>query len=78
MGKRLSDEEKTLLARLLEDDGATDADTDEEVEEVSYKGRKYRRVADDEDEPQPVRKPKPKAKEEPDPEPAPRRRRFVT
>lgn len=77
MGKRLTDEEKTLLARLLDDEDA-DATTDDEIEEVTYKGRKYRRVADDDDEPQPVRKPKAKPQDEPEQEPAPRKRRFVT
>lgn len=61
----LSEKQKAAVAALLEDDEGTE----EDVSEVTYKGKKYRRVADDEDEPQPVKKTDDKA---------PTKKRFLT
>jgi hypothetical protein len=91
MGRRLSDDERALLSRLLEDededeDEAGEAEEAEEADEFTYRGRRYRAVPDEEDETEvsetPARKPvakKAPAKKAAAPDPGPaRKRRFVT
>lgn len=97
MTARLTKDEKSLLARLLEEEDADESDDTEQndpehgddsddVDEVTYKGKRYRRIADDEDEPQPVKKTarqtnsrtKTASESTPEQSPTPRKRRFVT
>lgn len=82
MAKRLTEKQRAFLDRVkageYEDadiDPDSDLDDEDDVEEVEYKGRKYRRVTDDQnDEPKPVRKPVRKDETPP----APSRKRFLS
>lgn len=85
---RLSPEEKTLLARILEDEEAEEDAEDgeqEEPDEFTYQGRIYRAVEEEghSESPAPARKaPRKKAAEkrpaEEESKPATGRRRFLT
>lgn len=63
MGKRLTDSQRKFLERVkageYEDadlDAEDSLDDEQDVEEVEYKGKRYRRVAEEDDSPKPVKK----------------------
>lgn len=81
MGKRLTDKQRAFLDRVkageYEDadvDPDSELDDEEDIEEVEYKGKRYRRVAEEDDGPKPIKKTAPKDATPP----TPSRKRFLS